>query len=52
MAMPTALASPWRLGSGLDAGRVTLVFFGMAGRERAELAEALDLGDSSSPRSR
>ncbi len=32
-----------RSGRGLDAGRVTV--FGMAGRERAELAEALDLGD-------
>ena len=32
-----------RPGGGLDAGRVAV--FGMAGRERAELAEALDLAD-------
>ena len=32
-----------RTGRGLDAGRVAV--FGMAGRERAELAEALDLAD-------
>ena len=39
-----------RTGRGLDAGRVAV--FGMAGRERAELAEILDLRRSSSSRSR
>ena len=39
-----------RAGGGLDAGRVAV--FRMAGGDRAELAEALDLARSSSPGSR